>query len=446
MRISIKHPQLFSTLFKKVTNCDLDYPVTGLSTDSRELNKNDLFISIKGNHYDGNTFLNAAKKSKASAALVSKVDRKVNLQQVPVKDPLKTISEIAKLWRNQYSIPVIAITGSNGKTSTKELLIHVFSDTFHVHATRANHNTLLGLSLTLLELDKSHEISILELGASKVGEIKNLCEISTPTHGLITNIAPAHLIGFGSIKKISIEKGHLFNSLKNGLAFVNLDDKRIANIKVLGKSISFGSSPNSDFSAIINVEIDGKLTLAVNSIVIPTKSHNLSFLKNCIAVTAIGMTIGLSESELKSKIQSFKTPKGRCSIKKINKVTVIDDSYNANLSSSLAALDYLNAFIVKGKKVFVFGDMFELGDKSTEQHRLIGQKCIDLKIDLVLTIGNHSKHTNLALNGSIKSKHYHSPDKLINYLKKSIKQDDILLFKGSRGMKMENIINKIFNF
>ena len=446
MRISIKHPQLFSTIFKKVTNYDLDYPVTGLSTDSREINKNDLFISIKGDHYDGNTFLNAVKKSRASAALVSKVDKKVNIQQVAVKDPLKTISELAKLWRKQYSIPVIGITGSNGKTSTKELLIHAFSDTFHVHATKANHNTILGLSLTLLELDKSHEISILELGASKVGEIKNLCEISIPTHGLITNIAPAHLIGFGSIEKISKEKGSLFNSLKNGLSFVNLDDERIANIKTLGKSISFGSNPKSDFSAIINVEIDGKLTLVVNSFIVPTKSYNLSFLKNCIAVVAIGMTLGLSESELKSKIQSFKTPKGRCSIKRINKVTVIDDSYNANLSSSLAALDYLNAFIAEGKKIFVFGDMFELGKKSIEQHRLIGQKCADLKIDIVLTIGNHTEHTNLALNESIKSKHYRSPDELINYLKINIKQDDVLLFKGSRGMKMENIINRVFNF
>ena len=446
MRISIRHPQLFSTIFKKVTNCDLDYPIRGLSTDSRELNENDLFISIKGSNYDGNNFLNAAKKCKASAALVSKVDKRVILQQVAVKNPLKTISEVAKLWRKQYSIPVIAITGSNGKTSTKELLVHAFSDTFHVHSTRENHNTILGLSLTLLELDKSHEISVLELGASKVGEIKNLCEISTPTHGLITNIAPAHLIGFGSIEKISREKGDLFNSLKNGLAFVNLDDKRIANIKVLGKSISFGSNPNFDFSANINVEIDGKLTLAVNSIIIPTNSHNLSFLKNCIAVTAIGMTLGLSESELKSKLQSFKTPKGRCSIKRVNRVTVIDDSYNANLSSSLAALDYLSAFVGKGKKVFVFGDMFELGNKSIEQHRLIGQKCIDLEIDVVLTIGVHSEHTNLALNKSTKNKHYHSPDKLINYLKKIIKQDDILLFKGSRVMKMENIINRVFNF
>ena len=445
MRISIKQPQLFSTLFKKVTNCDLDSPITGVSTDSREIVKNDLFISIKGNHHYGNTFLDSAKKRQASAVLVSEVDKKINIQQILVKDPLITISAIAKLWRKQYSLPVLAITGSNGKTSTKELLIHTFSDTYNVHSTKANHNTILGLSLTLLELDKSHEISILELGASKLGEIKNLCKISEPTHGLITNIAPAHLIGFGSIEKISKEKGNLFNSLKSGFSFVNLDDKRIASLKIFGKSISFGSSPNSDFSAKINVEIDGKLTLVVNSIIVPTKSYNLSFLKNCIAVTAIGITLGLSKSELKSKIQSFKTPKGRCSIKKINDVIVIDDSYNANLNSSLAALDYLNAFIGKGEKIFIFGDMFELGEKSIEQHTLIGQKCTDLNIDVVLTLGEYTKHTNLALDKSIKSKHYHSPEKIITHLKKIIKPNDILLFKGSRGMKMENIIKGVFD-
>tara|TARA_B100001250_G_C19806808_1_gene793724 strand:+ start:1051 stop:2391 length:1341 start_codon:yes stop_codon:yes gene_type:complete len=445
MRISIKNPKLFSSLFKNVTNCDLDYPITGLSTDSREIIKNDLFISIKGNYHDGNTFLNIAKERQASAVLVSKLDKKIDIQQILVSNPVKTISEIAKLWRKQYSIPVLAITGSNGKTSTKELLIHTFSDIYNVHATKANHNTILGLSLTLLELDKSHEISILELGASKLGEIKNLCNISNPTHGLITNIAPAHLIGFGSIEKISKEKGYLFNSLKNGLSFVNLDDKRITSLKIIGKSISFGSSPNSDFSANINIENDGKLTLVVNSMIIPTKSYNLSFLKNCIAVAAIGITLGISESELKSKIQSFKTPNGRCSIKKVQGITIIDDSYNANLNSSLAALDYLNAFLGRGKKIFIFGDMFELGEKSIEQHSLIGQKCNDLSIDVVLTIGKHTEHTNLALNKNIKSKHYHSPGKVIAHLKKDIKPDDILLFKGSRGMRMENIIKGVFD-
>jgi UDP-N-acetylmuramoyl-tripeptide--D-alanyl-D-alanine ligase len=224
-----------------------------------------------------------------------------------------------------------------------------------------------------------------------------------------------------------------------------LDDKRIANLKTLGNSITFGSSLNSDFSAKINIENDGKLTLAVNSIIIPTKSYNLSFLKNCIAVTAIGITLGLNESELKSKIQSFKTPKGRCSIKKVNGVTIIDDSYNANLNSSLAALNYLNAFKGEREKVFIFGDMFELGEKSIEQHTLIGQKCTNLKIDVVLTIGKHTEHTNLALDKSIKSKHYHSPDKIITDLKKIIKPNDVLLFKGSRGMKMENIIKGVFD-
>jgi UDP-N-acetylmuramoyl-tripeptide--D-alanyl-D-alanine ligase len=317
MRIIVKEPNIFSTYFKTITNYELEYPISGIATDSREVKKNDLFISIKGKRHNGNNFLKAVSESKASAALVSKLDKKVKLQQILVKNTIETICALAKLWREQYSIPIIAITGSNGKTSTKELLYHVLSDQFKVHATKENHNTILGVSLTLLELNNSFDISILELGTSQLGEIRNLCDISKPTHGLITNISQAHLTGLKSIEKIIHEKGALFNALKNGLSFVNTADKKVRGIEVKGKKVTFGTNSDCDFSAEIKTEKDGTLTLSIDSYIILMGSYNHSFLKNIIAVNAVAQTLGIKKDKLKSKIQSFKTPNGRCSVKKI---------------------------------------------------------------------------------------------------------------------------------
>lgn len=444
MRINIKHSEVFSTIFKLITNIQLHKPIMGITSDSREVRKNDLFIAIKGNNVDGNNFIKSIYKLDASAALVSRINKNIDIQQIKVNDPLKILSEIANLWRKQYNIPIIAITGSNGKTSTKELLLHVLSDNYKVHATKGNFNTKLGLSLSLLGLDNLHDISILEFGSSMPGEIKSLCEIAEPTHGLITNIAPAHLEGFGSIDKIVKEKSALFDSLSNGISFVNKADKRISNLNIKGAKITFGLTSDCDFPADINIESNGLLTLIIDSHIIPTKSYNLSFLKNSISVATIALTLGIKKNQLKSKITSFKPPKGRCYVKNINDVLIIDDTYNANLISSLAALDYLNAFSGDGRKIFVFGDMFELGQESNEQHKIIGKKCTNLNLDGVFTLGDNTKHTDSEIDDNIKHEHFNSPIQMIKSLKNFIQPGDKILFKGSRGMKMENIIKGIF--
>ena len=232
-----------------------------------------------------------------------------------------------------------------------------------MHATEGNFNTHIGLPLTLFKMDLSHNISILEMGASTSGEIEALCNIAMPTHGLITNIAPAHLEGFGSIENIAYEKASLFRSLESdGIAFFNKTDDMINDIQFKGEKITFGLTPDCDFPADIYQEEDGTLTLILDTNEIPTGSHNLSFIKNSIAVSAIAITLGLSWDRLKTKLLSFNAPQGRCNVKHFNDITIIDDTYNANLSSSLAALEYLSAFSSDGRRIFVFGDMFELGN------------------------------------------------------------------------------------
>jgi UDP-N-acetylmuramoyl-tripeptide--D-alanyl-D-alanine ligase len=297
MRIALKNPEGFKMAFEKVTGQKLHHPVLGISTDSREVQNGDLYIALVGERVDGHKFLDSVEESNASCALVSDVNHQLDLQQVAVQNPQETIGKIANAWRKQFDIPVIGVTGSNGKTSTKDLLVHVLESSYSVHATQGNFNTTIGLPLTLLRLDDEHTISIIEMGASSPGEIGDLCKISEPTHGLITNIAPAHLEGFGSIDTIAHEKGSLFRALENGISFVNQADERVVGIDVLGEKVTFGLTPDCDFPADIHQEDDGSLTLTLDSHEIPTGSQNLSFIKNSIAVTAMAVTLGGGEKD-----------------------------------------------------------------------------------------------------------------------------------------------------
>ncbi len=445
MRISINQPEIFATIFEKVTKTKLLQPITGISNDSREIREGDLYIALKGEKVDGHKFIIQSKKAGAHAALVMNTNYKVDLQQITTDKPIDTIGKIANKWRKRFKIPIIGITGSNGKTSTKDLLSHVLSSKYNVHATKGNFNTIIGVPLTLLEIDNKHDISIIEMGASVPGEITNLCNIAEPTHGLITNIAPAHLEGFGSIETIAYEKGALFRYLKKGLSFVNTTDKMVSTISFKGKRKTYGLNPDCDFPADIFTEEDGSITLIIDANIIKTGSHNLSFIKNCISTAAISSTLGVNWNLLQNKLNSFKATKGRCFVKKIHDITIIDDTYNANLTSSLAALDYLKAFSGIGRKIFVFGDMYELGSSSNEQHHKVGIKCSEIDLDILFTIGNHTKYTGDAVSKSLDHKHFNSMDSLISTIKKILSPGDKILFKGSRGMQMEKVINGVFN-
>lgn len=444
MRIEIANSEMFSAIIEKTTGIKISHPITGVSNDSREIKKGDLYIAMIGQKIDGHKFIKEVVNKGAAAALVNYEINGVELKQICVLDTIAFLSRIANIWRKNYDIPIIAITGSNGKTSTKDLLTHVLSDKFNVHATKGNFNTALGLCLTIFEIQPHHEIAIFELGASKLGEIESLCKISEPTHGIITNIAPAHLEGFGSIDSIAKEKSALFNSLEHGISFVNMADRYISKMHVLGKKISFGLSPDCDFPADIYQEKDGTLTLILDTNEIATNSFNLSFLKNCISVAVISNTLGINWDRLARKFQSFSTPKGRCFVSQKDDITIIDDTYNANLTSSIAALDYLNAFSNDGRKIFVFGDMLELGNEAKEQHQKIGEKCSTLKIDVVFTIGEQTIHVNSKIDNDALNKHFKSKSLLIDSLKNIITPGDKILFKGSRSMKMEEIIQGVF--
>ncbi len=440
MRITLPNSRTFSKVFQKATGKSISEKIIGIATDSREIKKGDLYIAIKGEKVDGNEFLDQVFDNGASCAMVSKKQTNNKGEQIEVGDTVKSIGKIATEWRSQFNIPVIGITGTNGKTSTKDLLKHILSSKFDIHATEGNYNTSIGLPLTLLQLTSFHGASILEMGANQIGDIDILSKIAKPNIGVITNIAPAHLEGFGNIEVVAKTKAALFENLSNGTAFINYADERIKTIKVLGKSISFGINPDCDYPADIHYERDETITLTINTVEVPTFSSNLSFAKNIIACSAIARELGVKWDAIKDRIQTFTPPKGRCEVKNNGSYIVIDDTYNANLESAAAALDYLNAFSGDGKKIFIFGDMLELGSLSEEQHIAVGKKCDEQNLSAVLTYGNQSLSTHKAIKKVEVNHHFDSKSELVEFVNNIVSSNDKVLVKGSRGMKMETII------
>ena len=445
MRINLPNSNTFSKIFNKTINQEINEEVNGIATDSREIQKGDLYIAIKGEKVDGHSFLNQVFENGALAALVSDSNDQISGTQIKVSDTVKSIGKIATEWRKQFEIPIIGITGTNGKTSTKELLRHILSSKFDIHATEGNYNTSIGLPLTLLQLTGFHGASILEMGANQNGDIELLTNIAKPSYGLITNIAPAHLEGFGSIESVAKTKAALFDNMKDGTAFINSADRRIKEIIIHGNSISFGLNPDCDYPADLHYEEDGTITLTINTEEIPTSSSNLSFAKNIIACCAIARELDVAWDAIKDRISTFSPPKGRCEVKNNGTYVIIDDTYNANLESTLAAIDYLSAFSGEGEKIFVFGDMLELGNLSKDQHIAVGEKCDEAELSAVLTYGKETLATNSAIKNININQHFNSKDDLIDCLNQIISSNDKILVKGSRGMRMETIVERVLD-
>lgn len=446
MRITLPDPKRFSKLFRNVTNISFTKTVTGICTDSRQCVEGDLYIAIKGDIVDGHQFINDAQISGAVAALVTKTNNTINddIQQVEAGNPIETIGKVANVWRKQFDLPVIGITGSNGKTTTKDLVKHILNSNYTVHATKGNFNTSIGVPLTLLQLQKIHDFSVIEMGANQPGDIKTLCQIVEPTDGLITNIAPAHLEGFGSIDKIAKEKSELFKHLTNGTAFINLSDEWITTFTTNANSITYGCNTDCNFSADYYRESDGNIILTINANEINTNSQNIVFAKNILAASSVANSFGIDWTTIQKQVLSFIPTYGRSVIIKYDKITVIDDTYNANYNSTLAAIEHLSIYPTRGRRILVFGDMAELGNSSKIYHEKIGTKCLENNLDAVFTVGKQTIITDNIIDPIKYHKHYDNKENLSKELINFIQNDDIILFKGSRSMEMEKIIQGVF--
>ena len=410
MRIDLKEKNHFLTVFETFFGQSIDRPINGISIDSRNIKKNDLFIAIKGENFDGNDFVDQALQDGASYTLSS--HKNESSHHLLVEDLNVFIKELLINWLKSFNGRIVGITGSNGKTTTKDLIAHLLQSKFKVEKTLGNYNTSISVPLSILSFALDSEIYVLELGANKVGDIEYLSSIVKPDYGVITSIAAAHLDGFGSIENIEKEKKSILNHSRKKYNFHDIKPNSLA--------INFIENKSNIF--IKNLEIASHVA---NDILNESNFPNLNgdLLINCL--------------------ESFKMPPGRGEIFSLNKFKIIDDSYNANPESVKAALDHLSGY-KENRKFFVFGDMKELGANEEIFHKKIGQYAVE-KADILLTVGKLAKNAQSNSNNFALSLHFNDNFSLLEKLNELLTDGDIVLIKGSRSMQLDQLINELKN-
>ena len=411
---------------------------TGVSTDTRTVCEGNLFFCLKGENFDGNKFAKDALEKGASFVVVDDKDYQLNEQCILVDNALKTLQELAHFHRQKLHIPIIGITGTNGKTTTKELLYAVLSKKYKVSATQGNLNNHIGVPLTLLAVNSADtQIAIVEMGANHIGEIAELCQISQPDYGIITNIGKAHLEGFISIDGVIQTKRALYHAVKekNGTIFINADDELLMSLSENINRISYGE--NGDYKGkMVSKNVFLTFKLSDYSVEIQTQlAGNYNF-ANALAAAAVGLHFGISIENVKSALETYKPDNNRSQLIQKGNKTIIIDAYNANPSSMQAAIENLLK-ISSPHKVVLLGDMFELGNDSLVEHQKIVDTIRNSAIEQVYLLGENFSKTD-----ADNSWKYTDVDALKNALKQ-LPDNSVLLIKGSRSMKMERFLDGI---
>lgn len=414
----------------------LHYP--HVCTDTRSIKNHCLFFCLKGNNFNGNTFALQALKNGAAYVIVDEKEYTFNERCILVSDVLQTLQDLARYHRKQLNIPVIGITGTNGKTTTKELMAAVLSSSYKILATKGNLNNHIGVPLTILSINKDVEIAIIEMGANHTGEIDFLCEISKPTLGIITNIGKAHMEGFQTIDTIIETKTALYRSIKKtqGTLFVNSDDNVLIQRANQINKITYGKHINSNHRGepISNSFHSGVYLPKYKSNIISQLTGEYNFY-NIMAAITVGLFFNISIDKIQTSIASYTPTNSRSQVIKKGNNILIMDAYNANPSSVEVAIENF-ANIEHPRKVVMLGDMKELGSISLSEHQTIVNMLKKLSIDEVYLVGNEFYSTNYY--------HFHAFknfDEAAIHIKQANIQDAIILIKGSRGMEMERIIN-----
>jgi UDP-N-acetylmuramoyl-tripeptide--D-alanyl-D-alanine ligase len=437
----------------------------GVSTDSRTLKKDDIFFALNGPNFDGHKYLTEVAREGALAAVVNdnwyaaQKSKRFPLPLFVVKNTLFALGALAKIYRKKFKIPIIAIAGSNGKTTTKELIAHVLSGSRGVLKTEGNHNNQIGVPHTLFQLRDGHDLAVLEIGTNHPGEIAWLCDIAEPTHALITNVGREHLEFFKDLKGVAAEERAAFDyvSERDGVAFINTDDKFLKSaIKQFGdRGITYGTGeePDGRFANAFKIGYskDGRTELRVvcEGKSFGVRTHIIAdYAPNAIAAAvAVGVHFQMRRAEIKDQIETFHPHGKRLEVIRIDGVTILNDCYNANPDSMESSLRTLMEFPATGRKFAVLGDMFELGEETIKQHRALGRKIAGHGFDHVLFTGKAMqaawKSYNAAAgktNGATKNSYFENNSELAASLRDLLQPGDAILVKGSRGMKMEEVI------
>jgi len=425
---------------------------TGISIDSRKIKHGELFIALKGEKFDGHAFISDSINSGARGIVYSKkryigktITSSGEVVFIEVKDTLKALHDLALFYRKKFSIPLIAVTGSNGKTTVKEMIDSILSQKSKTIKNPGNFNNHIGLPLSLLPLDREHQIAIVEMGMSKPGEIKKLCKVAMPTVGVITNISLAHAENFKSIEEIAKAKA---------VAIINGDDQNL--IKAIknyrGKKILFGKGLVNEVRAgeiqDKGLKIDFTLHLWERKIDVCMSLIGEHNIYNALAASACSYYFGVSPEEIKKGLEAYKGIRLRMEVIKTPQgINILNDSYNANPSSMLKALEGFSKIPVSGKRILLLGDMLELGKFTLPSHREIGSIIGKGGYDFLFTVGELAK--NIALS-AIKEgmpkdrvKSFANSKQVIKPLKELLSCGDWLLVKGSRSVKLDEVADEI---
>lgn len=425
-----------------------DEEFESVSADTRTLQPGTLFVALQGSRFDGNNFVEKARERGAVGALVTRIIE-IELPLILVSDTLTALAQLANYQRKQIQLPIIAVTGSCGKTTTRALLASIFRQCSNILVSEKSFNNSIGVPLTLLRLRAEHNYAVIELGANRPGEISSLTQLVRPAIGIITNAAPAHLEGFGSIEGVANAKGEIFQGLSgNGVAVINADDC-FANFwhSLVGKRrvITFGVNHPADITAK-NIKTNSAAQPAFQ-LITPKEEiciqlpligvHNVS---NALAAASAAYAEGLSLAAIKTGLEAVSAVTGRLAEQKgYRGAIIIDDSYNANPLSVSAAIDVLAKR--KGNSILVFGDMLELGENCHQFHRKIGERALQSGIQQLFCYGNFTQLT--AKTFGKNAYHFNNQNQLLSALKDQLHENCVVLIKGSFSMNMSRIVRAL---
>lgn len=416
---------------------------TGISTDSRTVTKGNLFISLSGENFNGNKFASNAIEKGAIAVIVDDGNYKLSEKYILVEDSLLCLQQLAKLHRQKLNTPILAITGSNGKTTTKELISSVLSSEKKISFTKGNLNNHIGVPLSLLDIEEDTEIAIIEMGANHPGEIKTLCDIALPNYGIITNIGKAHLEGFGSFEGVVKTKTELYTAIKenDGEIFLNADDELLKNLAKGIKSLNYGTNAETDIRGeITEVNPNLKVKWWLNS-----ETYNISSLlygkynfPNIMAAIACGIHFEVSPVSICKAIENYLPDNNRSQLLKTENNTILLDAYNANPVSMAGAINSFIDFNAE-KPVLILGDMFELGKDSSEEHHKIIEQLEGSPFMEIFLVGKEFS----AFSDMQNFMFFETTGSLKTYLELNPLKERTILIKGSRGMKLESLLEQL---
>lgn len=472
----------------KLVRGDTSAVIKRISTDSRTLQENDLFVALSGEKFDGHDFLDQVAEKGGIGAIVSRpVD--VNLPiMVEVDDTLNAYGDIAKANRKKFDIPIIAITGSNGKTTTKNMTASILSQRFCVLRPEKSFNNQIGVPATLLKLNHQHEVAVLELGTNMPGEITRLSQIAQPNIGVITNVGATHLEKLGSIEGVAEEKSDLLKDVEFSVLNADDDNFDLLAKKANGQVVTFGvrgqramgqwgysvktspeglsartynairdkhqaprtthHAPHNITASDISLTDDGRPKFNLIFDDVPVCEIELPCLGeynvyNALAAASVGRIMGLDYKKIKVGLEKYKPAEMRMQKINQNGITIINDAYNSNPRSLSLALEFFSKLDCQGKRVAVLADMLELGENSAELHRQIGEK-MPSSIDVLITVGDCAKLIAEAAKETGLTVHsFQSNLEVSRLLNEIVTEDDAVLLKGSRGMKLEEVLEEI---